>query len=335
MAAAYVATRFDVTEAVPSLAGPLSIVAWVFAPASLPAHTSPVILVCLPGGSYTKAYYHLDVPGSPLDAYSFARHLARQGCVVVALDHLGTGDSTRPADGTALTPEVVAGANAAVTRAVRARWSDGSLLGGGASQAEAVLVGVGHSMGAALLIVQQAEHGSFDALAILGHTNRELRLQALARRLAESLGLPPDDQSSIAAIFAQMYQRSQQGYVQVDRAITRLLFHAADVPESVIAADDAVATQLPGRLLQTLSVPDYKLPLAARVEVPLFLGYGDQDVATDLHAEPTIYPRARDITLYQLAGSAHCHNFATTRVLLWDRLARWIGAVTPAKALMR
>ena len=190
-------------------------------------------------------------------------------------------------------------------------------------------------MGAALLLVQQAEHGSFDALALLGHTNRELRLQALAQRLAESLGLPPDDQSGIAAIFAQMYQRSEQGYVRVDRAITRLLFHAADVPESVIAADDAVATPLPGRLLQTLSDPDYKRPLASGVEVPLFLGYGDADVATELRAEPTVYPRARDITLFQLAGSAHCHNFATTRVLLWDRLARWIGAVTPVEALVR
>ncbi len=327
MASAYVATRFDITHQVPSLSGPLSIAAWVFAPPSLPAHISPVILVCFPGGSFTKAYYHLEVPGYPPDAYSFARHMVKKGLIVVALDHLGVGESTWPPDGTALTPEVAAQANAAVTKQVRTRWSDGRLVGGGASQEEAVFVGVGHSMGAALLIAQQAEHGSFDALALLGHTNRELSLLELEKRLADSLGIQLDDKSTIATIFAKMYQISEQGYVRVDRDITRILFHAADVPDSVIKADDAVATHIPGRILQTLSDPDYKVPLAARVEVPVFLGNGDSDVSTDFHAEPTAFPLARDITLFQLAGSAHCHNFATTRVLLWDRLARWIGAV--------
>jgi pimeloyl-ACP methyl ester carboxylesterase len=329
MAYAYSATRFDVTHQVPSLSGPLSIAAWVFIPLSLPTRTSPVILICFPGGSFTKAYYHLDVPGFPSGAYSFARHMAEKGYIVVAFDHLGVGESTWPPDGTALTLDVAVQASAAMTKQVRTRWSDGSLLGGGASQEEVMLVGIGHSMGAALLLAQQAEHGSFDALALLGHTNRELHLQELAKRLADSLDMQLDEQSSITTVFAQMYQGSEQGYVHVDRNITRILFHATDVPDSVIRADDAVATHIPGKLLQTLSDPGYKVPLAARIEVPVFLGNGDFDVSTDLRAEPAVFPLARDITLFQLAGSAHCHNFATTRVLLWDRLVRWIEAIKP------
>lgn len=34
---------------------------WVFAPPMLLEH--PRVVVCYPGASYTKAYYHLEVPG--------------------------------------------------------------------------------------------------------------------------------------------------------------------------------------------------------------------------------------------------------------------------------
>jgi len=98
----------DVSSAVP-LDGPHRVVTWVFAPFE-PAARVP-LLVCLPGGSYTKAYWHLEVPGHP--GYSFAEHMARRGMLVVAVDHLGTGESSvaRAID---LTPGVVAGANAVV-----------------------------------------------------------------------------------------------------------------------------------------------------------------------------------------------------------------------------
>lgn len=327
MPSAYTATRFDVTQQVPSLPAPLSIAAWIFVPSSLSIQTSPVILVCFPGGSFTKAYYHLKVPGYPPDAYSFARYMAGRGALVVALEHLGVGESTWPPDGTALTVELTVQASAAVTTQVRASWSDGSLAGSEACGKQAMLVGVGHSLGATLLMAQQARYGSFEALALLGHTNRELRLQELAEHLAERLGMQRDPQGSLSAIFAQMYQRSQRGYMSVDRSSTPMLFHAADVPESVIWADEALATHIPGRLLQTLSNPQEKVPLAASIEVPVFLGNDDADVATNMRAEPAVFPRVRDITLFQLAGSAHCHNFAGTRVLLWDRLARWIAAL--------
>src|SRR2546429_6995565 len=134
MAHAYTPTRFDVTEQVPSLSDSLRVATWVFAPSSLPAATSPVVLVCLPGGAYTKAYYHLEVPGFPPEAYSFALHMVKQGFVVVALDHLGMGESTWSADGSELTTEVVAQANAAVTSQVRARLAEGTLVAGMAPQ---------------------------------------------------------------------------------------------------------------------------------------------------------------------------------------------------------
>src|SRR4051812_22295103 len=49
------------------------------------------ILVCLPGGTYTRGYFDLDIPG-----YSYARDAAERGFPVVSFDHLGTGSSARP-----------------------------------------------------------------------------------------------------------------------------------------------------------------------------------------------------------------------------------------------
>ena len=102
---------FDVTEAVP-IDGRHHVSTWVFPPVD-PSARVPV-LCCLPGGSYTKAYWHLEVPGRV--GYSFAEHMAARGMLVVAVDHLGTGESSHPPRAVDLTPSVVAGANAAVVR---------------------------------------------------------------------------------------------------------------------------------------------------------------------------------------------------------------------------
>ena len=99
----------DVTDAVP-LEGPQRVSTWVFTPEA-PAPRVP-LLFCLPGGSYTKGYWHLEVPGRA--GYSFAEHFAAQGMLVIAVDHLGTGESTRHPRAVDLTPDVVAAANAVV-----------------------------------------------------------------------------------------------------------------------------------------------------------------------------------------------------------------------------
>jgi pimeloyl-ACP methyl ester carboxylesterase len=327
MSSFYVPISFDLTGQVPSFSDPLRIAAWVFAPSELNPHAVPVVLVCLPGGSYTKAYYHLEVPGFTPDDYSFALHMVKQGFLVVAVDMLGVGESSQPSDGKELSIGVLAQAHAAMTRQVCSRLADGTLVTGVAFHQEPVLVGVGHSLGAYVLVAQQADEGSFSAIVPLGYTNKEPDMVAIAKRWAETLGVPFDNQSTVPEILAKMYQFGEHGYIQTDREIAHAFFYAADVPTSLIEADDALATHFPAGTMPDIADPYYMLTKAAGVEVPIFLCNGEVDISANFRAEAATYPLAHDITLFQLTGSGHCHNFASTRVLLWNRLAHWIREI--------
>lgn len=323
VAKSYTSIGLDVTafNGCPNeISGPLSLAAWVFIPPALPK--IPKVLVCLPGGSYTKAYYHLEVPGFPPDSYSFALAMAQQGFIVVALDHLGVGDSIISANGAQLTMSVLAAANAAAVRVIRKHLQEGTLLAELPAQQEVVMVGIGHSMGSFLLLAQQAAYPSFSAIALLGFTTGEISTAGMERHLAETLGLEP---GTAHEAISRLYTGTPSGYMALDRTIAHALFYANDVPEAVMIADDALVSAIPLGTTVDMSQPGAMLPLASEVDVPLFLANGALfDMSADFRAEPTSYRRATDISLYLLEGSAHCHNFASSRHTLWNRLARWV-----------
>jgi hypothetical protein len=115
----------------------------------------------------------------------------------------------------------------------------------------------------------------------------------------------------------------------VPREVLRDLFHGPDVPDAVIDADNAVASRLPARANAEVITPGFEAEYVNKVKVPVFLGLGGLvDVSPDPHAEIAHYRTSSDVTLFVLAGSAHCHNFASRRTELWDRIATWIPSVT-------
>jgi alpha-beta hydrolase superfamily lysophospholipase len=137
--------------------------AWLFAPAD--PGRAKAVLVCLAGGSYDKHYWHLEVPGQP--RYSFAEHMQALGYVVVAVDHLAVGDSTDPDASHELGLPLLASGDALVAKQVRERLMTGTLqpgLPGGLP-----LIGVGHSMGACLTTMVQADSDVYDAVVLLGY----------------------------------------------------------------------------------------------------------------------------------------------------------------------
>jgi pimeloyl-ACP methyl ester carboxylesterase len=317
---------FDVTQAVGG-GEILSQTAWLFLPDDPTRATA--VLVCLAGGTYDKRYWHLEVPGRR--GYSFAEHLAEQGYLVIALDHLGTGGSSDPQRSGSVGLRMLATGDAEAVAQVSARLRDGTLVQG-LPPLRLPVVGVGHSMGSCLTTMIAAQAGPYDAVALLGYGVQISNVQNdadggqdLPARMDQSEavfrqlnGLGPDDVSCV-----------------VPREQLRQLFHAPDVPGDVIAADDAAESRVPVRAASEVITPGYVAEFAAAVDVPVFLALGSHvDVSPDPHAEVAHYRASRDITLYVVEGSAHCHNFSGGRIALWDRMATWIPSVAdPESAL--
>src|SRR5829696_155304 len=59
------------------------------------------LLLALHGATYNHKYW--DVPAINGHEYSFARYMAERKYAVLAIDQLGTGESSKPADGDLLT----------------------------------------------------------------------------------------------------------------------------------------------------------------------------------------------------------------------------------------
>jgi pimeloyl-ACP methyl ester carboxylesterase len=268
--------------------------------------TDRAVLICLPGGTYTRGYFDLDVPG-----YSYARDAADRGFPVVSFDQLGTGASSRPEREIELADQARA-VDVALQRLP-------GLIGRGGP-----FLAVGHSMGGYVAMAQQAAHRSYAGLAILGTTNAAVG----------PLGLPDEmvtaakTRQGRASLIEQIAGAMPELYIEGDRSALQPWFHLADVPGEIVERDLAgTLTVVPRRAAAASSVPYVTAEEAAQVEVPVFLAYGEVDVSIDPRAEPAAFSQSRDITLYLLPGSGHCHNMAGSRHLLWDRLTRWCGTV--------
>ena len=66
----------DVTEAA-ALGQAAHLATWLFCPNPVQYPTPKALLICVPGGSYSKSYWHLTVPG--YTDYSFGEYMADEG----------------------------------------------------------------------------------------------------------------------------------------------------------------------------------------------------------------------------------------------------------------
>jgi hypothetical protein len=248
-----------------------------------------------PGGGYTRGYYDIHRP--ELDGPSQAEFHASHGRVVIAVDHIGVGDSTIP-DLDSITFAHLAAANDATVREASRLLVRGQLAAGLPGVRPKLVVGMGQSMGGCIGIVQQARHRSFDALAVLGYSGARMHLPE-----------PPPG-----------------------RDMLRYAFHWDEEPDSLVDADLGGAPQPWRSPTMPSCVPSMAgsgliVAEAGAVDVPLFLAVGERDVIEDLYTEPDGFRSSDDITLFRLRRAAHMHNFAPTRMVLWRRLEAWITAL--------
>jgi alpha-beta hydrolase superfamily lysophospholipase len=290
----------------------------LYVPDELPDRLT--VIVAAPGGTYTRSYWHLQMPGR--DNYSCTAHLTSVGYAVLALDNLGTGTSSWAGDPGDITFETAAAASAALASSFTDQVQSGGLASILPPHEDLHLVGIGHSLGGHLTAVQQAKHRSYERIAVLGSSFLGFTL----------LG-NPDEAAAIALLQPMAPDTWESGYLDVPRMLLRPLFHADDVPEDVIAADDVDTTVLPRQLGVGATSPMGHRETVKPIDVPVFLAFGGAlDVSPDPSAEVACFPNSPEVTLFRVPGSAHHHNVATTRHVLWHRLTHWLKDTSVTQA---
>ncbi len=296
--------RFDVSEVV----GEQASLAATYYPA---AGAAGAVLVCLPGGTYSREYWDLKIPGR--NDYSFAEFATGNGYDVVTIDPLGTGESSKPTRDFDFTD---------IAAALAGAVSELPALTGGHAPA----VAVAHSLGAYLAIVQQALFPGYAGLAALGCTNQHVAPLNLDPSFIARAATPQGRDELARQILAAL----PEPYAEGPREYLQSWFHLADVPAEVVAADCVTAKSVVPRVFGTAMVPGVVAEHAAQIDVPVLLGYGVVDVSPDPRAEAALFRSSPDITTVVLADSAHCHNLASSRHRLWRRLLDWAATITSA-----
>jgi len=299
------ARRIGVGEVLPGERG-LEVAADLFLPDGMPS----AALFCFPGGGLHRGYFDLAAEGR-----SFARALTARGLAVVTIDSLGWGESSRPRDGFALVPEVIAAANA---RAVE-------VLAGELEQRCPGLprIGVGHSLGGLLAIVQQAEHESFDALVLLGVATGGLR----SMLSDEELGYADRPEQARAELVRLARKRSGEAWFELPAVARAGAIFGFDADPAALAAMRRVACDVVSVPALFSMLPGSSAPWAARVRVPVFLGIGERDITGPPHEVVASFPTSRDVTLHVLPGTGHGHFAFPTCERLFERIAAWSGDV--------
>jgi pimeloyl-ACP methyl ester carboxylesterase len=266
------------------------------------------VLVCVPGGTYNRDYWDLKVAGR--EGYSFAEFAAENGYDVVTIDPLGTGESTKPVRDFGF-----ADIAASLAHAV----SELPALTG-----DLPAVAVAHSLGGYVAITQQALFSSYTALAILGCTNQHVAPLNLDAAFIER-GATPQGRAKLAEMILSSLP---QPYFEGPREYLQSWFHLDDVPADVIEADYATTKSVVPRVFGLAMIPGFVAEHAAGIDVPVLIGYGAVDVSPDPRAEALLYRSSPDITTVVVAGSAHCHNMASSRQRMWRRVLGWAASVT-------
>jgi pimeloyl-ACP methyl ester carboxylesterase len=287
------------------LGGPMQVAMDVHVPERLAEGAA--LFFCLPGGGVTRRYFDLD--GGPGTAFSFAKAMTAQGHVVVAVDPIGVGDSSRPEDGFALTAEVEAELIHRAFLAMRQMEVGGVALGA------LRVIGGGHSAGALVSVVQQARWRDFDAMILFCFGSGGLPAQ-LAPEQKAALADPDGGRSRVV----EFARKKFAGHPYVEPPVR---YDDSPASKALRAAHSLVVTVV-GILAMT---PGNVRPELATIDVPVFLSVGDRDMTGPPHLLAGDYVACPDFTFYVVATSGHHVFVAPTAPALYARVLNWTAGL--------
>ena len=270
---------------------------------------SAPLLVCFPGGGMNRVYF--DLPDGLPGEWSMARYLAdRFGIAVAVVDHPGVGESSVPEDAYTLNPRVVAEVDHGAMSELVAHAMD--------LFEPTRLIGLGHSMGALIVAHAQWHHRSFDAVAFLGFGGAGL----------------PEYLNADELSYANNYERLEPVLAE----LVRERFGTALVAGSATSSDmlNPGALSSARQLLASASAPLLALcglasmipgssnVALASIEVPVFLGLGENDIAGEIAEVAALLSAAPSVETFVLAGAGHNHSISKDRTDLWHALGKWV-----------
>jgi hypothetical protein len=299
--------KIDVTGA----AEVLGETAYIAADVLLPSDGQPprALLACLPGGGMNRRYFDLSTPAGHSEA-SFARAMAARGFLVAWLDPLGIGESTIPSDPYLLDPDLMASTIGFALQHILDGLRNGTLARDWPPWPHLKSIGVGHSYGALLLIIQQANQRIHTALAAFGFHTAGLKDYVSP----EDAKLKPAEVR--ANIVAMTRARHPEPYYALQPSPSR----------QPVSAEIAMQPLLVTMTLMS-RLPNMVSKEAAMIDVPLFLAFGDRDLHTEVHEAPLSYPNSTDITLIVLPETRHNHFVYPARTFLFNRFTHWVRGV--------
>ena len=297
----------------------LTLAADLFLPQSLPPR--PLLLLCLPGGAMSRRYFNLQVEGD--ESFSFAAAMTAQGFIVATLDHPGVGESTRPEDGYALTPEIINAANAEASAQIIGGLQAGTLLAGLPAIPALKSVGVGHSMGAMFTTLQQAAFAQHIGIVLLGFGTRGLP-EYVGPKVRERV---TTDRAGVLAelprLAAQMFGNVPYPTIR-STAESKVIYAGANAEQAgVLALKPAIERLLPVPAYLSM-LPGNVAEQAAQIRVPVFFGVGENDMTGPAQSIGSAFTQSGDQTLLVLPDTGHNHFVFASRSLLFTRIARWL-----------
>lgn len=297
----------------------------VTAPEATHLSDPPRVYFCVPGGGLDRGYFDLrDGIGT---RFSFAVQMAERGGITVAIDPLGIGGSTRPGRGFELTAEVHARVLARLHATICARLRAGRLLAMLPPLTDLVSIGVGHSLGALLVLFQQDATASFEALALLGFGTQGLPA-ALDGELASFAGDPAGACANVIRLARERYAEPYPA-LAVDGRGREIYGGRAD--SQALMALRACRAPLLATVATFVIIPGSSLPQAARVDVPLLLVTGDADLCAPARELAASFPRSPAASTLELAATGHSHFAFPSVDELFPRIATWSASLAAAE----
>ncbi len=274
------------------------------------------VQVLIPGGTYNGSYW--DISYKP-ETRSYRQSMNNAGYATLAVDRLGTGKSSKPLSAL-VTASAQASAVHQVIRTLRPRFAK-------------VFVG-GHSIGAAMAMIEAGTYRDVDGVIVTGMTHR-MNLITVLPVLANMIPAPLD--------LRFLGSTLDLGYLTTAPGTRFKAFHSPgpNVAEAMSFDESTKDVFAVTEAVDTIVLTNVLIPFTKQINVPVLLVVGDGDThfcgqplgsdcssAAALRAsEAPFFSGAAQLQTYVLSGYGHSINYAPNAPTYHQVVKNWARTV--------